>query len=271
MAWQTYIFSSLGDPPDPYFQIVSVRTGRRVPFPISGDDPGAWEADGGRWDGTLESDLGIYKAGTEMDYTRYRRLHPKVTFQDYQELIININYGWGSCGAWHHFWFGKGDCLHRERELAFWYPVGAPYERQNVRAYRWVHTSAKKEGGVEIPVVGDVSIGATGSGSTFIPWDPEKPPPEPHADDFHPDHGNPPGGGRNGPFTGYGPMSGRPQIIKNLEEVVKTAIGGPSGEGDQNAQNFSRAFLAGYIAMQLASAESKAMNYRRDKRQEPLI
>lgn len=260
LAWQTYLYSSLGAPPDPYFRITGSRTGRRIPIPIAGEDPDAWQADGGRWDGTLEVDIALLNAGTEVDFTRYRRVYSKVRFQDYQELIVSIEYGWGSCGAWHHFWFGKTDCLHRERELTFWNPVGQPYERQNVRAYRWVHTSTKKEGGVSIPVAEDTSIGVTGSGSTFIPWDPENPPPEPNPDDFHPNHGNPPGGGRNGPYTGYGAMSSHLQVGRLVERDVAIALGELTSpkEGALAPRAIAQAFLAAHISVQLVDAERLA-------------
>ena len=256
-AWQAYLWSSLGPPKDPYFRIKSTSLGRRIPFPIGGDDPGTWEADGGRWDGTLESDLGVFKVGTEVDYTRYRRTYPRVAFQDYQELIVHIEYGWGTCGAWHHFWWGTGDCLHASREVVFWYPVGQPREEVNLRAYRWVHTSTKKEGGVSIPAGGDVEVGASGSGSTFIPWDPgANPPKEPEVDDFHPDHGQRPGGQRNGPYTGYGPLSIAPRFTRSLETAVALAIAQHAEEAGISPTAFAKAFIAASTELRLLEAET---------------
>jgi len=232
LAWQTYVFSSLGPPKKPYFRCEG-NLGRRVPIPISGDNPSPWKADGGSWKGTFDVKVGPFEAGRELDFTRYRRDYPSVTFQDYQEVIVNVEYGWGDC-SWMGHIIGPKNCIHRERTFTFWYPIGKPRKREKVRAYTWKLTSNKTEGGVSIEPVDDLGLAVTGDGYTFIPWNEgEDAPPEPGHNDFHPGHEKPPEGDKeNGPFTGYGPISARIVPPTDL-----TALTGESREAFASLQH----------------------------------
>jgi hypothetical protein len=251
-AWSAYLWSSLATMKNPVSEITGSKTGRRIPIPISGDDPSAWAADAGKWEGTLDVDSPFGKAGTLVDYTRYKRTYPKVVFQDYQEIIVTLKYGWGDCSAWSHFWRGKMHCLHAEREIVFWYPVGKPYSKTNVVAYRWQHTSSKKSGGVSIPEVGGVS----GSGSTFIPWDPENPPKEPQPDDFHPDHKKPPEGKRNGPFVTYGLLANITNTVDIVADRLAYIIDRKGESESLTSTDLAEAITQGYQALKYIEAEN---------------
>jgi hypothetical protein len=103
---------------------LEVTRGETVEFATEGDTPGPWEKD----DVTAETEPGVEPY---QDFTRFRRLYPKVTYREYTKVTVKLIIE-----------FANGKT--KEEDYTFWEPGGAVHPLTNAYVYVWKQTSRKR-------------------------------------------------------------------------------------------------------------------------------